>query len=94
MIFFFIEKVKIFKNIFVDYFHLDLNLEDLSYKAADIIIYYPCTTEDFCATIRKISKYICVQISQELDKRIIINDLSVDESSSDSEYEDLHYIDY
>lgn len=78
-------------NVFIPCLYLDLNLDDLSYTAADLIIYYPFTNEHFCDVIQNISKYICVELNQELDLSV---NLPKDKNSSDSEYEELRYIDY
>lgn len=69
--------------------NLDLNLMDLSYEMIDLIMKIPSKTEDYCTIIRKISKYICIQLSQDLDKENItdarVEDSSSEYSQSDSE---------
>lgn len=67
------------------FFHpanLDLNLMDISYEMIDLIMNFPCKTEDYCTIVRKISKYICIQLSHDLDKENI-TDAPVEESSSE-----------
>ncbi|XP_055301187.1 uncharacterized protein LOC129567857 [Sitodiplosis mosellana] len=71
---------------------LNLNLEGVSFEAANIIINYPCTNEEFCICIRNICKYICVQISQDLEEFEIGKDITMPEDDSGSDYEDLHQI--
>ncbi|XP_055301184.1 uncharacterized protein LOC129567854 [Sitodiplosis mosellana] len=68
---------------------LNLNLDDLSYEMIDLIMTNPCKSKDLCAVVRKISKYICVQLSQDLDKENINpkeDSSSETESESDEEY--------
>lgn len=72
-------------------FHSDLCLNDLSFKAIDLISSFPADVDDLCDCIQKISKWICNEISLELDLNqenindCILETTDEDESSSDSD---------
>lgn len=64
----------------------DLNLSDLSLQTIDVIMSLPCNSDDLCAVVRRISKYICIQLSQDLEKENI-NALNAISTESESEPE-------
>lgn len=67
---------------------VDLNLEDLSSEAADLIMTFPNDVDQYCECVRKLSKYICIQISIELDSDNANAEFVINEDySSESECE-------
>lgn len=65
---------------------VDLNLEELSLEAADMVMSYPCESSQLCDCVRKISKFICIQISLETNKDSDYESFD-DESSTDSDWD-------
>lgn len=64
-----------------------MDLDELSLEAADLIMYYPWNVDAYCDCIRKLSKYICIRISSELDDDYIPDE----EESSDSDESEWDY---
>lgn len=46
---------------------LDMKLDDLSIKAAESVMAYPHKLKEFCEIVRKISRFICVDILNHLE---------------------------
>lgn len=63
---------------------IDWRLSELSLKAIDSIMNYPCNPYEFCGCIRKISKYLCVQIERELNDKSNDEVLHSDGNDTDS----------
>lgn len=70
----------------------DLNLDELSMEACNLILTYPWKEDDLCDCIRKIAKYICVQIGQQLADEHI-NDEPKYERSTEIEFDSEYYVD-
>ncbi|XP_055301244.1 uncharacterized protein LOC129567897 [Sitodiplosis mosellana] len=61
---------------------LDLNLADISLEAAALVMDFPNKIDEFCECIKKISKFICVQMSDTLEKENIEDSDSMNERYS------------
>lgn len=60
----------------------DLDLSELSNEAADVIMQYPWRVDRFCDCVRKISRFICVQINNDLNT---VDDRIQTDTTSESE---------
>lgn len=61
-------------------FSTDLKLDEMSFEAADLVMNYPNRPEQFCECVRKLSKFICVEINAKLEKQNV-DDIDIDTGS-------------
>lgn len=57
---------------------------EISFEAADLIMNFPNKIDEFCDCVKKISKFLCIEISDKLDSEHI--------DDSDSIYERFSFI--
>lgn len=73
------------KNLHCTYrklaFFLDSDLDDISLEAADAVMNYPASTENFVQCVRKISKYMCVETNAHLQSPNIETDTNAQSPS-------------
>lgn len=62
----------------------DFNLSELSNEAADVIMQYPWQVDQFCDCVRKISRFICVQIDTDLNS--VDNSINADTTSESESF--------
>lgn len=58
------------------YLLTDLNLNEISFEAADIVMNYLTQPAQFCECVCRLSKFICIEVSLKLEME------STDDSSS------------
>lgn len=67
---------------------IDLDLNQLSLEAADLVMDFPGSVNQYCECVRKLSKFICVQMSHELVKNVAEDEnVTDDHHSSESDCE-------